>query len=95
MQDHIALLDSYERAILPDLEPTDEDNWASLTGYLLALDAQACGIDYETYLEMYDAGEVSLSHYGSATTSPVKPGNGLRSAPQTLCLHTDGGSPAS
>lgn len=85
---------SHESAILSDYEPTDEDKSAAAIGYLLALDARASGIDYQTYVEMYDAGEVSLSHYDSATTPPEKPGNGPRSAPQTLCLQNDGGSPA-
>jgi hypothetical protein len=94
MQELVSSPVSHEGAILSSYEPSDEENSAAALGYLLALDAQACGIDYLSYLQMYDAGEVSLSHYGSATTPPVKPGNGLGPAPQTLCLQTDGGSSA-
>lgn len=92
LREHVEFLNSCEHGSHP--EATDEENSAAALGYLLALDAKACGIEFETYVEMYDAGEVSLSHYGSATTPPVKPGNGLGPAPQTLCLQTDGGSSA-
>ena len=92
LDEHIRFLDSCEQDCF--LEATDEENSAAALGYLLALDAQTCGIDYDTYVEMYDAREVSLSHYGSTTTPPVMPGNGLGPAPQTLCLQTDGGSSA-